>query len=289
MLVIIAVSTSRAIVKEISKRMSMNHGLLSVKTQDRHRRGHRHARVCNRSYWKYMNPAIIAACAAKINEAEKPLALSKIRLQLPKPLRFKPAESAEVEQQLAAGQIAKWPVGRGPKILYWHRSLPECAAEALLDFLSLKPAAFEDAVKAVRPRLHKVSKAVAETELKTILPGLLADGRLYQETLGRKIWYFSPVWAQRIGGQSALRNAVLQAVEMLESAPGNYVAVYKLRTAPAVNALFDKAAIALADEGRLVMTDYDGPRPVADEKAHEYVKDAEGRLYIGLARPGREN
>lgn len=244
-----------------------------------------------------MDQAILQACVAKLRESDEPLTVSAIRDRLDKALRFPLAGMKEVGRELDGAAVAKWPAYRSQKARYWHRELADCVLESVLEFLSCKPATLEQSAGEIRKHLPGVSKARTETEVKTILPGLLADGRVHQEVLARKAWYFSQVWARGIGGstdgplkeEDELKKAVLQSVESLESAPGNYVAVYKLRIASAVNTRFDEAVIALAEEGRLVLTEYDGPRPVPDEKAHEYVKDEQGRLYIGIARPRRED
>ncbi len=236
-----------------------------------------------------MNQEIVDACVARIREADKPLALAAIRKLLPKPLKVTPKQEPELALALDAAPVVKWAAAGKGKPRYWHRTLRECATTALMDALLKKPITLALALKDLKPKLFGASKPVAEVELKALLYELQAAGKVHQEVLDRKVWYFSPQWAAAFAGQKTrLGEAIVSSVQALESGPGNYVAVYKLRTAAAVNAQFDEAAIALADAGELILSAYDGPRPVPAEKAHEFVQDSQGLLYVGLARPRRE-
>jgi hypothetical protein len=61
------------------------------------------------------------------------------------------------------------------------------------------------------------------------------------------------------------------------------VRIDHLRNAPELLNPVDRAAIDLAEKGRLVLARYDGPRPVADEDKWRYIEDEQGDLFIGLA------
>ena len=44
----------------------------------------------------------------------------------------------------------------------------------------------------------------------------------------------------------------------------------------------------LADQGKLVLAPYGGPRPETDEERSRYVEDGAGQLFIGVAIPRNE-
>jgi hypothetical protein len=134
-----------------------------------------------------------------------------------------------------------------------------------------------------------VSGTKAGEEARRQLRRLSTDEKLIEITTNpRTKVYFSRDWLRQLVGRrgvDALSEAILAAVERLESRRGNYVAVDEVRASAAVRKAFDKTAVQLACEGYLVLGGYDGPRPIPEEQRAEFVEDDHENLYIGVARP----
>lgn len=236
-----------------------------------------------------VNPDTIALCLSLITQAEKPIGAREMRKRLDKPRRFPLSQAPEVEplllEKARAGEIHEWPPDSRGRLRFWNRALPQCLRDAVESALLEKPCTLPQAVAKVKPRLPGVAAPLVKSEVARLLQSLHGQGILHCEVFGRQAQYFSREWARKISGSAeSLEQAIFAAVRQFEPGAGNYVAVYKLRTAPPVKARFDKALIALADRGQLILADYDGPRPVPEERAADFAEDAEGRLYVGAAR-----
>ncbi len=243
-----------------------------------------------------MTHAILEACVACARESEKPLPVRQIRERLERGLRFPPRRAPEFQELLKerarAGEICEWP-GRSPR--FWGTSLADCVQEALLAVLAEGPFLEKPLLKRIQPRLHGVNAKQTCDEARAVLPRLESDGRLYKAIVSRQPFYISRGWALKFGGPpppappapqpGGLEESILAAVAGLEPGYGNYVPVYQLRAAEPVRAAFDRAVIALADAGKLVLAGYGGAESVPPERIHYYVEDAQRRLYVAVARP----
>jgi hypothetical protein len=236
-----------------------------------------------------VNPETIELCLPLIAQAEKPIGAREVRKRLDKARRFPQSQAPEVERLLLEksrdGAIHEWPSDSRGRARFWNRAFLQCLRDAVETALLEKPCTLPQAVAKSKPHLPGVGAALVKFEVARLLQSLNGQGILHCEVFGRQAQYFSREWARKVSGSAEnLEQAILAAVRRLEPGAGNYVAVYKLRAAPTVKAQFDKALIALADRGLLVLTDYDGPRPVPEERAADFAEDAEGRLYVGAAR-----
>lgn len=244
-----------------------------------------------------MRDPILEACVGRVRAADRPLSVRQIREGLEKAVRFPPRRAAEIrgllEQRAHDGEIHLWPGAGAGGPRFWGRSVNECLRELLLEALAERPSLLNPLLGAVQPRMQRLSRARVRAAAGAVLAALAAEGLVHTEAVGRRPLYLSRDWAARFarteqaGGvrEGALEACILSAVSELEPGAGNYVPVYRLRNADAVRLWFDRAVIALADAGQLVLSDYDGPRPVPRERAPDYVEDEQGRLYVAVARP----
>jgi hypothetical protein len=76
---------------------------------------------------------------------------------------------------------------------------------------------------------------------------------------------------------------VSAAVERMESSRGNYVSVDEVRRS--VPEATDMVLIRMAEEGKLILGAYDGPKPIPPVRRHEFIFDEYGNIYIAVARP----
>lgn len=235
-----------------------------------------------------VNPEIIALCLSLISQAEKPIGVRELRKRLDRPRRFPLSQAPDLErlllERVRSGEIHEWPPDSRGRARFWNRDLQQCLRNAIDEALLEKPCTLPQAVAKAKPRLPGVAAASVKSEVARLLQSLHGRGILHCEVFGRQAQYFSREWARNISGGECLERAILAAVIDLEPGAGNYVAVYKLRMAPPLQAEFDRALIALADRGQLILADYDGPRPVPAERAADFAEDSEGRLYVGAAR-----
>lgn len=244
-----------------------------------------------------MTDSILEACAGRVRAADKPLSVRQIREGLERAVRFPQRRAAEVrdllEQRARNGEIHLWPGAGAGGPRFWGRGVNECLRELLLEALAERPLPLNPLLDAVQPRMQRLSRARVKAAAGAVLPLLAAEGLVRIEAVGRRPLYLSRDWAakfartEQAGGvrEGGLEAGILSAVSELEPGAGNYVPVYRLRNADAVRVLFDRAVIALADAGQIVLSDYDGPRPVPRERVLDYVEDEQGRLYVAVARP----
>jgi hypothetical protein len=155
--------------------------------------------------------------------------------------------------------------------------------------LAEAPATRKQAIERVRKLLPRLTVAKAEAEARRQLHQLAAEEKLIEFRANlQTIVYFSKDWLEQFAGPPVpdpLGEAILAAVEQLEPGRGNYVAVDEVRVAAALRKAFDRTALQLARAGRLVLGGYDGPRPIPEERRHEFIEDDHGNLYIAVARP----
>ena len=241
----------------------------------------------------------LESCLSVLRESEAPLNVSNILKLLAEPDKVHKKSIPEIGSRLEAAGAHKWPPQRGAASRYWHHTVAGHISAVLVENLDRQPLTLALAAGLIKASILSKDRAVVEVKTQLLL---LEELQVRQQVLAdKKIWYFSKAWAQRLADASpvssnvsstlsspSFKDAIVRSIEALESGPGNYVPVYKLRLASGANAHFDRQIVELADENRLVMTAYNGPRPVPEEQAHDYVQDEQGRLYIGIARPRKE-
>ncbi len=219
---------------------------------------------------------------AKIAEALGLKANSAKAKRFPGELRKLLAEQPE------SPGIYVWPK-YGPSQVYCGRPLRSCVEEALLRVLDTEPLTVAKAVEAVRKALRLLSEKPALTEVRAAARELASSKRIVAIFLNRQTAkYLSHAWMARqippAARDTPIAAMIPAIVERLQTARGNYVRVDRLRNAPELRGLVDRAVIQLADAGELVLARYDGPRPDED-KEWLYVKDNDGERFIGVALP----
>lgn len=231
----------------------------------------------------------IRASIAAVRAAAQPISVNQIRGTLGKEARFPAKAAGEVAAALLAlpesEAVFPWPDYRGQRNLFWNRPLGAAVRLALLAALEQAPMTAARAAAALAGRVPKLGAARRVEESRAQLRILAAS----QEVLAVDRLYFSPAYLRRLLGPDTrgadVGRRVLEAVRQLESGPGNYVSIPKLRAAPGVRALVDEAVIALADRGELVLALYDGPTPVPEDRELDFVRDAAGALFVAVALP----
>jgi len=245
-----------------------------------------------------MTSEILEAAQAAVRQSAGPMTVAQIRsavkrdMKIPRGDRF----AAEIREGLP-GQagIHLWPAFRGSPLFY-SRSLAECVKEALLRALEEEPLNVTKVAQAVKKALKCVSETQVVKELRVLLPQMSAAGVIVRLAVGRQPGiYLSRSWMAKQaraeggeGGDGTLKAVILEAVARMESGPGNYVRVDKLRMAPEIRTLFDRAAVDLARAGRLVLGRYQGPLPVPENEEWVYIRADAGDLFLGVALPRNE-
>jgi hypothetical protein len=239
------------------------------------------------------HPESLAACLVAIERAETPLTVAELRRQLQPTFAFRAAQEKHVEGLLEAeakeARVHVWPpVPHGKRKRFWHVGFADTVAEKLMEALAGAPATPRQAVERLRGLLPRVGSKKASEEARRQLQRLATDDRVIEFAANRQTQvYFSNDWLRKLVGApavDALPEAILAAVEGLESRRGNYVAVDEVRASAPVRRAFDKTAVQLARKGYLVLGSYDGQRPIPEQHQAEFVEDSHGNLYIGVAR-----
>jgi hypothetical protein len=186
----------------------------------------------------------------------------------------------------------EWPRHRGSRI-FWNRPFRNSLEEAFGRALDIEALTVPRAAKPVSKLLHRVSANRALAELKIVAPQLAAEKRVLQVALNRQfVVYLSFAYLERLiparGADVSIPDAILAAVERLQPGPGNYVRIDHLRNTPELRKPVDDAAIALSEQGKLVLARYDGPRPVPEGDKWNYIEDERHELFIGAALPRGE-
>jgi hypothetical protein len=239
-----------------------------------------------------MESELSDACMKVIQEAAKPITLSEIGaacLGGSKPN----ATLVEVLKELARrAVIHEWPSYRSSQ-LFSSRSLRSAVEDAFVAALDDAPLTIAKAAKPVRQVLGRVTEERVLAELRGVAPKLAAARKIIQVPVSRQsVVYLSIPYLGRIVPAQSMANLIeqliLDAVTRLQTGHGNYVSIDQLRKSVEVQRFFDAAVIALADQRKLVLGTYGGPRPATDAEKSHYVEDAAGQLFIGVALPRNE-
>jgi hypothetical protein len=242
-----------------------------------------------------MHSELSDACLNAIQKATKPISLSEIGAACLG--RTKPnAKLEEVLKQLVGrAVIHEWPSYRRSQI-FGSRPLRSAVEDAFVAALDDAPLTIAKAAKPVSRVLGRVSEERVLAELRGLAPKLAASRKIMQVPVNRQsVVYISMNYLGRIVPAKAATNptenmiiaavnVIIAAVTRLQPGPGNYVRVDQLRQSPETRRLFDTAVIALADQSKLVLAPYGGPRPVTDEERSRYVEDGAGHLFIAIPR-----
>jgi hypothetical protein len=236
-----------------------------------------------------MTSELLEATKAAVQRGAGPMTTSQIwaavkrEMSVPGKDRF----SAETKESLPGSEgIYVWPEFRRSP-LFCSRPLAACVEEALLKALDEEPLTVTKAVLAVKKALRKVPEKHIVKEIKVLLPRQTQSGVVIRLPVGQSAIYLSRNWmadkGKVDGGDSALTSLIRQVIARLQSISGTYVRIDHLRNAPELCAVLNRTLIELADAGELVLSRYDGPRPVPEENKWIYVEDEAGELFIGVA------
>jgi hypothetical protein len=239
-----------------------------------------------------MESALSSACLEKIRAASKPMSLSEISAAC-LGRKTPNAEIIEALRHLIERKaIHEWPTYRKSR-LFSGRPLRNFVEDAFVAVLDAAPLTVSKAAKPVSQAVTHISEANTLAELRAAAPKLAAAQRIVQVPISRQlVVYISPSYLGRLAptkpnpqASNTLDNLIVAAVKDLESGPGNFVAVDELRRSRAINNLVDATVISLADEGRLILGRYGGPRPDGAVEKSRYLEDQSGQLFIGIALP----
>ena len=245
-----------------------------------------------------MTSASIQDIGAVLQNAQGPLTVNQVhaavigRTSSADVKRFAGELKKLLAEQPALPGIHMWPK-YGTSQVYCSRPLRSCLEVALLRALEREPLTVPKGAKAVRKALRLISETRALSEVRAAGRDLAATKRLLLFAATRQSPVFvSWVWLKAqapADSPSAMLESVLPGVvQRLQPGPGNFVRVDRLRNAPEVRAVLDRAVIRLADARQLVLARYDGPRPVPDNEKSDYLEDERGELFAGVALPRME-
>jgi hypothetical protein len=239
-----------------------------------------------------MESELSSACLTAIQSASKPMSLSEIRATCLG--RSKPnAKLVEALKQLAErAAIHEWPPYRKSQI-FSNRPLRSAVEEAFVAVLDGAPLTIAKAAKPVSQALGRVSEDSVLAELRGVAPKLAGSRKIVQVPVNRQsVVYMSiPYLGRLVPAKSAadtIEQLIVAVIKGLESGPGNFVPIEELRKSQALRGFIDKAIISLADQGKLILGHYGGPRPERDEEKSLYLEDSKGRLFIAAAIPRSE-
>jgi hypothetical protein len=242
-----------------------------------------------------MESELSSACLEKIQAASKPMSLSEISAACfgrPKPT----AKLTEALKHLVdRATVYEWPSYRTSRI-FSGRPLRSAVEDAFVALLDDAPLTVSKAAKPVSQFIGRVSEEKVLAELRTAAPKVAAAHRIVQVPISRQsVVYMSPSYLGRLvptkpthGPTETLDQLIVAAIKKLESGPGNFVSVQELRSSRALHDAMDATIISLADQGRLMLGHYGGPRPESDEEKSRYLEDKKGQLVIGIAIPRKE-
>lgn len=239
-----------------------------------------------------MESELSSDCLAKIQAASKPISLSEISaacLGRPK----SNAGLVEALKQLTdRAAIHEWPSYRTSRI-FSRRPLRSAVEDAFVAVLDAAPLTIAKAAKPVSQALGRISEDRVLTELRVAAPKLAGARKVVQVPISRQsVVYLSLSYIGRLvpakSAPDTIEQSVVAAVKALETGSGNFVPVEELRKSRALRDIVDAAVISLADQGRLILGHYGGPRPESDEEKSRYLEDEKGQLVIGIAIPREE-
>jgi hypothetical protein len=237
-----------------------------------------------------MDSELSDACLNAIRKASKPMSLTEVGAAC---LGRKPnAKLVEALKQLAGRAIIyEWPSYRRSRI-FANRPLRSAVEDALVAALDETPLTIAKAAKPVSQALGRVSEDSVLAELRGVAPKLAAARKIVQVPVNRQsVVYMSiPYLGRLLPAKSAadMEQLILAAVTRLQSGPGNFVKVDELRKSQEFRHFIDAAIISLADQSKLILGHYGGPRPESDEEKSCYLEDPKGQLFIGVAIPRKE-
>jgi hypothetical protein len=239
-----------------------------------------------------MDSELSSACLTAIQTASKPMSLSEIGAACLG--RSKPnAKLTEALKQLAGrAVIHEWPSYRRSQI-FGSRPLRSAVEDAFVAVLNEAPLTIAKAAKPVSQALGRVSEDSVLAELRGVAPKLAVARKIVQVPVNRQsVVYVSITYLSRLVPVKSVADTIeqllLAAVRGLQSGPGNFVKVDDLRKSRELRNFIDAAIISLADQGKLIMGHYGGPRPESDDEKSCYLEDPKGQLIIGVALPRNE-
>jgi hypothetical protein len=237
-----------------------------------------------------MDTELSNACLNAIRKASKPMSLTEIGAAC---LRRKPnAKLVEALKQLAGRAIIhEWPSYRRSQI-FANRPLRSAIEDAFVAALDQAPLTIARAAKSVSQVLGRVSQDSVLAELRGVAPKLAAARKIVQVPVNRQsVVYMSIPYLERfVPAKSAgdMEQWILAAVTRLQSGPGNFVKIDELRKSREFRHFTDAAILSLADQGKLILGHYGGPRPESDDEKSSYLEDPKGQVFIGVAIPRHE-
>jgi hypothetical protein len=239
-----------------------------------------------------MESALSSACLAKIQAASKPMSLSEISAAC----LGRREPNAELKQALKQltdrAEIHEWPSYRRSP-LFGGRSLRSAVEDAFVAVLDEAPFTIAKAAKSVSQAVGRVSEENARNELRAVASKLAGACKIVQVPISRQsVVYMSLSYVGRLAPTQSAAEAtntfdqlIITAVNHLQSGPGNFVPVEELRKSSAIRDFIDAAIISLADQGKLVLGRYGGPRPEDDVERTRFLEDRKGQLFVGIATP----
>jgi hypothetical protein len=239
-----------------------------------------------------MDSELSDACLKAVQKATKPISLTEIGAACLGRPKSNDALVKVLKQLAKQSAIHEWPT-YGRSQIFASRSLRGAVEEAFIATLDESPLTIPKAVKPISKNLGRVSEDSVLKELRGVAPKLSASGKIIQVPVTRQsVVYMSIPYLGRLlpAKQAAnpVEKSIVDGVTRLQPGSGNYVRVDLLRQSAELRRYFDASVIALADQGKLVLAPYGGPRPQSDEERLNYVEDAAGELFIGVAFPREE-
>lgn len=232
------------------------------------------------------------ACLAAIQNASKPMSVTEIGAACFGRSSSNAKLVEGLKQLVAQAVIHEWPSYRRSQIFY-NRPLRSAVEDAFVAALDEAPLTIRKAAKPVSQALGRVSEDSVLAELRKVAPNLAATGKIIQVSVNRQsVVYMSIRYLERLvpakSAAEIMGQLIVAVITGLQSGPGNFVRVDELRRSRELRQFVDAAIISLADQGKLILGHYGGPRPESDEEKARYVEDAKQQLYIGVAIPRNE-
>jgi hypothetical protein len=239
-----------------------------------------------------MESELSSACLTTIQTASKPMSLSEIGAACLG--RSKPnAKLIEALKQLTdRAAIHEWPSYRRSQI-FSKQPLRSAVEDGFVAVLDGAPLTIAKAARPVSQALGRVSENRVLAELRAVAPKLAGARKIVQVPVNRQsVVYMSIPYLGRIvpakPAAGTIEQLIVAAVKGLQSGQGNFVRVDELRKSRALRDVVDTAIISLADQGKLILGHYGGPRPDNDEEKSRYLEDSKGQLFIAVAIPRNE-
>jgi hypothetical protein len=239
-----------------------------------------------------MEPELSGACLTAIRKASKPMSLTEIAAACLGRSKSN-AKLVEAVKQLAGrAVIYEWPSYRKSQI-FSNRPLRTAVEYAFVAALDLAPLTVAKAARPVSRALSRVSEDRVLAELRGVAPKLAQARKIIQVTVSRQsVVYISISYLARLvpakSAADTIEQLIVTAVKGLESGPGNFVEVDELRRSRELRHFVDAAILSLADQGKLILGYYGGPRPESGEEKSRYLEDPKGQLINGVAMPRNE-